>query len=371
MSRRRGHDRHRPHRGDRVHEDLRLAWSRSPPTARWSAPTATIRSTTKDGKWHAVAAEIEERHEEGRPSSSAPSPSRSPSCSRSGSSARASRTRCSTPSPSTPSARARSGRGRPARRVAIATNMAGRGIDIKLGGNAEHLTDLELAKLGLRRAIPTTTSASPRSCRHRDARAGGPREGRDAAGCSSSAPSATSRGASTTSRAGAPAARAIPAGALLPLRRGRPRAPVRRRPHYRILDGLGSTDEAATRSPSRRGCSPSSREGPAQGRGAELPHPRARARVRRRHERAAAHRLEYRDQVLEGRDMGRQARAEIVGVVERLVDEYAPPTTSRTGTWTGCSSRSRTSTRSASTPRRSRARTSAARSSPNACRATP
>ncbi len=33
--------------------------------------------------------------------------------------------------------------------VTIATNMAGRGVDIKLGGNAEHLTHRELAKRGL------------------------------------------------------------------------------------------------------------------------------------------------------------------------------------------------------------------------------
>ncbi len=33
--------------------------------------------------------------------------------------------------------------------VTIATNMAGRGVDIKLGGNAEHLTEMELNKLGL------------------------------------------------------------------------------------------------------------------------------------------------------------------------------------------------------------------------------
>ena len=33
--------------------------------------------------------------------------------------------------------------------VTIATNMAGRGVDIKLGGNAEHLTALELRQLGL------------------------------------------------------------------------------------------------------------------------------------------------------------------------------------------------------------------------------
>ncbi|HET6506726.1 MAG TPA: preprotein translocase subunit SecA [Baekduia sp.] len=33
--------------------------------------------------------------------------------------------------------------------VTIATNMAGRGVDIKLGGNAEHRTELELRNLGL------------------------------------------------------------------------------------------------------------------------------------------------------------------------------------------------------------------------------
>jgi preprotein translocase subunit SecA len=38
--------------------------------------------------------------------------------------------------------------------VTIATNMAGRGVDIKLGGNAEHRTEQELAKLGLRPGDP-------------------------------------------------------------------------------------------------------------------------------------------------------------------------------------------------------------------------
>jgi preprotein translocase subunit SecA len=38
--------------------------------------------------------------------------------------------------------------------VTIATNMAGRGVDIKLGGNAEHQARLELAKLGLRLGDP-------------------------------------------------------------------------------------------------------------------------------------------------------------------------------------------------------------------------
>ncbi|HZE04448.1 MAG TPA: preprotein translocase subunit SecA, partial [Solirubrobacteraceae bacterium] len=38
--------------------------------------------------------------------------------------------------------------------VTIATNMAGRGVDIKLGGNAEHLAQLEVAKLGLQPGMP-------------------------------------------------------------------------------------------------------------------------------------------------------------------------------------------------------------------------
>ncbi|HEV8330944.1 MAG TPA: SEC-C metal-binding domain-containing protein, partial [Steroidobacteraceae bacterium] len=38
--------------------------------------------------------------------------------------------------------------------VTIATNMAGRGVDIKLGGNAEHLTQLELRNLGLQPGDP-------------------------------------------------------------------------------------------------------------------------------------------------------------------------------------------------------------------------
>ncbi|HEY3774672.1 MAG TPA: preprotein translocase subunit SecA [Solirubrobacteraceae bacterium] len=38
--------------------------------------------------------------------------------------------------------------------VTIATNMAGRGVDIKLGGNAEHLASLEVRKLGLEPGMP-------------------------------------------------------------------------------------------------------------------------------------------------------------------------------------------------------------------------
>ena len=35
--------------------------------------------------------------------------------------------------------------------VTIATNMAGRGVDIKLGGDPEQLAETELRKLGVKR----------------------------------------------------------------------------------------------------------------------------------------------------------------------------------------------------------------------------
>ena len=65
----RGHDRHGPHRGDRVHEDLQAAGRRrSRPTGRWSARTRTTRSTRpRTASGRAVAREIAERHEEGQP----------------------------------------------------------------------------------------------------------------------------------------------------------------------------------------------------------------------------------------------------------------------------------------------------------------
>ena len=92
--------------------------------------------------------------------------------------------------------------------VTIATNMAGRGTDIQLGGNADMRIATELAdvadegeRAAPRRRHPAPKSQPPRQKVHR----------RPAA-CSSSAPSAMRAAASTTSCAAAPAARAIPGG---------------------------------------------------------------------------------------------------------------------------------------------------------------
>src|SRR4051794_27812117 len=110
---------------------------------------------TKDGKWRAVAREIQERHEKGQPvlvgtisvevSELLSERLRNRGIPHSVLNAK-------------PEHAEREGEiiaeaGRPGA-VTIATNMAGRGVDIKLGGNAEHMTQLELAKLGLRPGDP-------------------------------------------------------------------------------------------------------------------------------------------------------------------------------------------------------------------------
>ncbi len=220
---------------------------------------------TKEGKWSAVEREIAARHAERPAGARRHDLGRGLRAAlRAADAGAASSTRCSTPSPSTPSARPRSiaEAGQPGA-VTIATNMAGRGVDIKLGGNAEHHARLELAKLRAcepgRRGLRASTSPSvlpaveqtrrradrqrvlgrrrPVHLRHRAPRVAAHRQ---------------------------PAARPLrPPGRprrepLLPVRRGRSDPAVRRRPHL--------PDPRPTRRRRRRGqrgadrgraCSPS------------------------------------------------------------------------------------------------------------------
>src|SRR4051812_5899221 len=110
---------------------------------------------TKEGKWRAVAREIQERHDKGQPvligtisvevSELLSARLRKMGIPHSVLNAK-------------PEYAEREGEtiaeaGRPDA-VTIATNMAGRGVDIKLGGNPEHLTQVELNKLGLKPGDP-------------------------------------------------------------------------------------------------------------------------------------------------------------------------------------------------------------------------
>jgi preprotein translocase subunit SecA len=110
---------------------------------------------TKDGKWTAVLKEMEERHKRGQPVlvgtiSVEVSELLSQQLSRKGIK--------HTVLNAKPEHAEREGEtiaeaGAPGA-VTIATNMAGRGVDIKLGGNPEHLARLEVAKLGLKPGDP-------------------------------------------------------------------------------------------------------------------------------------------------------------------------------------------------------------------------
>src|SRR3954447_21343882 len=105
---------------------------------------------TREGKWGALIREIKERHEEGQPILVG---TISVEVSELLSEQLRKRGIAHAVLNAKPEHAEREGEviaeaGRPGA-VTIATNMAGRGVDIKLGGNAEHQTQLELAKLGL------------------------------------------------------------------------------------------------------------------------------------------------------------------------------------------------------------------------------
>src|SRR5437588_834621 len=104
---------------------------------------------TKEGKWSAVAKEIEARHEQGQPvlvGTISVEVSELLS-QRLGQAGVPHTVLNAKPEHAEREAEIVAEAGQPGA-VTIATNMAGRGVDIKLGGNPEHLTHQELLKLG-------------------------------------------------------------------------------------------------------------------------------------------------------------------------------------------------------------------------------
>jgi preprotein translocase subunit SecA len=209
--------------------------------------------------------------------------------------------------------------------VTIATNMAGRGVDIKLGGNAEHLTQLELAKLGLQPGAPdydehyatvlTEIERRVQEQREQVLEAGGlfilGTERHESRRIDNQL-----RG--RAGRQGDPGESRFFLSAQDDLVRLFAGERI-----YKILDRLGTLDEDGNEEPIEAGMLSKQIE-------------KAQRKVEEQHFLMRKHTLEYddvlnqqreviytyRDEVLEGRDMSDAAREETVNLIGRLVDEY-------------------------------------------------
>jgi len=209
--------------------------------------------------------------------------------------------------------------------VTIATNMAGRGVDIKLGGNAEHLAGLELAKLGLPPGAPDYEEHYAKVLPEIERRVEVLRETVLEAGGlyiigterhESRRIDNQLRGRS--GRQGDPGESRFFLSAQDDLVRLFAGERI-----YKILDRLGTVDEEGNEEPIEAGMLSKQIE-------------KAQRKVEEQHFLMRKHTLEYddvlnqqreviyryRDEILEGRDMTDAAREEIVNLIGRLVDEY-------------------------------------------------
>jgi preprotein translocase subunit SecA len=281
---------------------------------------------TKDGKWSAVVREIEERHNGGQPVlvgtiSVEVSELLSNQLTRRGIK--------HTVLNAKPEFAEREGEtiaeaGAPGA-VTIATNMAGRGVDIKLGGNEEHLTQMELAKLGLQQGMPDygehyqqvlpSVQRRVEELREKVLEAGGlfiiGTERHESRRIDNQL-----RGRS--GRQGDPGESRFFLSAQDDLVRLFAGERI-----YKILDRLGTLDDEGNEEPIEAGMLSKQIE-------------KAQRKVEEQHFLQRKHTLEYddvlnqqrdvvykyRDDVLEGRDMSDTAREQVLMLIERLVSEY-------------------------------------------------
>jgi preprotein translocase subunit SecA len=209
--------------------------------------------------------------------------------------------------------------------VTIATNMAGRGVDIKLGGNPEHLARLEVAKLGLQPGMPDYEEHLEKVLPEIERRVESLREQVLEAGGlfilgterhESRRIDNQLRG--RAGRQGDPGESRFFLSAQDDLVRLFAGERI-----YKILDRLGTTDDEGNEEPIEAGMLSKQIE-------------KAQRKVEEQHFLMRKHTLEYddvlnqqrdviytyRDEILEGRDMSQAARDEVGGLIERLVEEY-------------------------------------------------
>src|SRR5690242_5722485 len=211
--------------------------------------------------------------------------------------------------------------------VTIATNMAGRGVDIKLGGNPEHLTQIELNKLGLKPGDPDYQDRFNDILPKMEERVEADKAAVEEAGGlyilgterhESRRIDNQLRG--RAGRQGDPGESRFFLSAQDDLVRLFAGDRI-----YKILDRLGPKDDEGEEEPIEAKMLTKQIEG-AQ-RKVEEQNFLIRKRVLEyddvmNQQREVVYR--YRDEVLEGRDMADVARDQIVEVIGRLVDEYTP-----------------------------------------------
>jgi preprotein translocase subunit SecA len=211
--------------------------------------------------------------------------------------------------------------------VTIATNMAGRGVDIKLGGNPEHLARLELAKQGLDADDPSYQERLEQLLPGIEERVAASRDRVMAAGglfiCGTERHESRRidnqlRGRS--GRQGDPGESRFFLSAEDDLVRLFAGDRI-----YKILDRLGSVDEEGNEEPIEAGML--SKQIEKAQKKVEEQNFLIRKRVLEYDDVMNEQRrvvYAYRDKVLEGDDMGEETRQQVVKVIERTIDQYTP-----------------------------------------------
>ncbi len=211
--------------------------------------------------------------------------------------------------------------------VTIATNMAGRGVDIKLGGNAEHLARLELAKHDLDPEDPSHGERLKELLPGIEKQVEANRERVMAAGglfiCGTERHESRRidnqlRGRS--GRQGDPGESRFFLSAEDDLVRLFAGDRI-----YKILDRLGSVDEEGNEEPIEAGML--SKQIEKAQKKVEEQNFLIRKRVLEYDDVMNEQRriiYAYRDEVLEGKEMGEEARQQVAQTIERTIDQYTP-----------------------------------------------